>query len=353
MELLLDCLEAQQLTALNTWTGRRNAAYTYEQGQARTQLDYLFTRRSQATALMRSCRPLQFFPMAAWRLSNLHRPLVLKVDYRWRPQQASGGDQRVQVEQLKQDMKNHTPHYQAYVDDMNAELDQQHCLNMEAVNSILVKHTRQCYSACASVRRPYFESLEVQQVIKSKWHHLSCMRKNSRTDLKSMFGFWKHYLQFAKLKKASNQASRHARRARFEGMLHEVEQYEAQNNIHMMYKVVRRLAPKQPYKKVQIYHAQGHILSKTEEAQEIHDHFSRIFQGREPVVPAQGHVAQAFTADELLGVPEDSCQQSHTASLCARRCVASCCARPCQARSTVPPCPMVWPRPPCAIKLDG
>ena len=35
-ELLVDCLAAQQMTALNTWTGQHNAAYTYEQGQVRT-----------------------------------------------------------------------------------------------------------------------------------------------------------------------------------------------------------------------------------------------------------------------------------------------------------------------------
>ena len=50
-KVLQDLVRELQLTALNTWTGTKRQAYTFEHYKSRTQIDYVFMRRCQATRL--------------------------------------------------------------------------------------------------------------------------------------------------------------------------------------------------------------------------------------------------------------------------------------------------------------
>ena len=114
-DLLTDLLHAQQLLALNTWTGRRRQAYTYYNQQTKTQIDYILARRSQATSQMRQCRPLRDFPVAAWRTCGMHRPLQVNIDYTWRPPPSKArACAPVDIERIRDDMYQDTSYYRGY-----------------------------------------------------------------------------------------------------------------------------------------------------------------------------------------------------------------------------------------------
>ena len=88
---LQDMVIARQLVALNTWSGPRRHSFTYENQGRHTQIDYVFARRHQVTPCVRNCHPIPDFPITAWRQTGLHRPLVVSIDYVWKPAQLQAG----------------------------------------------------------------------------------------------------------------------------------------------------------------------------------------------------------------------------------------------------------------------
>ena len=70
-EVMVDLIVSKQLVAVNTWAGPRRRAYTFSHQGCYTQIDYVFVRRHQTTQQMRRCRPVDEFPITAWRQSGL------------------------------------------------------------------------------------------------------------------------------------------------------------------------------------------------------------------------------------------------------------------------------------------
>ena len=66
--IIRDMISELRLVALNTWTGNRRHAFTFLHHSSYTQIDYIFMRRYQASALHRTCRAIPNFPVAMWRL---------------------------------------------------------------------------------------------------------------------------------------------------------------------------------------------------------------------------------------------------------------------------------------------
>ena len=290
-DTLRDLLIANQLVAVNTWTGKRRQAFTYAGLQSRTQIDYILVRRPQATCCMRRCRPMSGFPVAAWRTCGMHRPLTMFVDYQWRPpSRPSESNYRVNVEQIRQDMDNAVNTFTHYKQALDTALAGVNTLNMELINQVILAVSHRYYPVQSTSHMPYHEHTAVQSVVKQKWSYLAAMRKYTGTTLKQVISFWHCLVKFRASKKAADKASRAARRAKYEQLLQEAEYYAARQNQHQLFRVIRRLAPKQKYKKVQIYAADGRVLSRAAEALEIRDHFAAIFQGPGPRLP-EGQVA--------------------------------------------------------------
>ena len=124
-EVIRVLLTAQQLIALNTWTGSRKHAFTYTCQQSQTQIDYILVRRHQVTRRMRMCRPLRNFPIAAWRTCGMHRPIHVDIDYEWRPTSTSSHKHtKINIEQIRHDMQQNTL---------------QNNLNMDAINQNILQ----------------------------------------------------------------------------------------------------------------------------------------------------------------------------------------------------------------------
>ena len=289
-EALTELLTSRQMVALNTWSGPRCSVYTFEwqrpEKQIRTQIDYLFARRHQVTNLMRKCKVVADFPVTAWRASGLHRPLLLCTDYRWRPlAKGQGLPGRVDEDALKKEMRQGTARFHCLQADLHTALDALPELDMDAINAILQECGHRQYPKTLQHNIAPYRSAMVTKVVNTRWQHLAAMRKHSSFGVTQLFQFWKHLSRFRALRREANKASRLARRSRIDDLLKEAERHARDQNMHKLYKIVRQLAPKQPYKKVQIYDAAGQMLSTAQEAAEIHSHFSAIFQGGSVVQP--------------------------------------------------------------------
>ena len=80
---MLQVVVSHDLCAINTWRGPKQQAFTYSMGAARTLIDYIFVRASDADRTAKGCLPLTAFPVAAWRLDGRHRAIIGSISTRW------------------------------------------------------------------------------------------------------------------------------------------------------------------------------------------------------------------------------------------------------------------------------
>ena len=74
---LLNILQTSHLCVLNTWTKPQHGQLaTYTFGKIATQIDFLVTRRRQASSEARRAQPLTSFPVGAWREGGNHHPIL-------------------------------------------------------------------------------------------------------------------------------------------------------------------------------------------------------------------------------------------------------------------------------------
>ena len=281
-EALRDVLIARHLVALNTWSGLRRQAFTFEHQGCRTQIDFVFARRHQVTTQMRQCKPLQAFPVTAWRQSGLHRPLAVALDYRWQPKPHTTVSRRVDIDAVAVAVQRQTPQLHAFQNEVLLSLQHQTITNTLDLHQVLYDCCVHHFPA-ASTRRLYaHQNSAVQQIVRSRWLHLQrgkLFRRLAATDLASAWRCWHHFARFRALRREANRASRQARKQRFEHLLLEAEHYASRNNTHKLYAIIRQLAPRQPFRRVKIYGDEGEILSRADEVDRLRGHFQNIFQG--------------------------------------------------------------------------
>ena len=83
--LLNEVVQQHSLCAANTWTCRRETSmHTYENGQQRTQIDYIFSRRQHADRISRNAKPIRNINSTPWRHGSRHLVLSLSLPTCWR-----------------------------------------------------------------------------------------------------------------------------------------------------------------------------------------------------------------------------------------------------------------------------
>ena len=282
-EALIDVMIAQQLVAVNTWTGSRRRAYTFEHQRHRSQIDYVFVRRHQVTQLMRQCGPLGDFQVTAWRLSGLHRPLQLQLDYRWKPRGRHAPGRRIDHDAIATAVVKRLPQLWDFQRDVQDVIAQDPEVDTLALHQVLYDCCLRHFPATPSRREYAHNHPEVQQVVHSRWEFLRrgrYYRRFAADDLLSAWRCWHNLARFRALRRAANKASRLARRQRVDHLLMEAEAHAQSCNPHKMYAIIRQLAPKQPFRRVKIYGPEGEILSKEAEADRLRTHFRAIFQAQ-------------------------------------------------------------------------
>ena len=82
---------------------------------------------------------------------------------------------------------------------------------------------------------------------------------------------------FKKQKKVVQRAGQESRRSKVDNLLNEAAGAAARQDIRGLYQVVRKLAPKQEYKRVQIHSKNGEILAPGEEMAELKVFFTNVY----------------------------------------------------------------------------
>ena len=194
-EALIDVMIAQQLVAVNTWTGSRRRAYTFEHQRHRSQIDYVFVRRHQVTQLMRQCGPLGDFQVTAWRLSGLHRPLQLQLDYRWKPHGRHAPGRRIDHDAIATAVVKRSPQLWDFQRDVQGVIAQDPEVDTLALHQVLYDCCLRHFPATPSRREYAHNHPEVQQVVLCRWEFLRrgrYYRRFAADDLLSAWRCWRN-----------------------------------------------------------------------------------------------------------------------------------------------------------------
>ena len=157
--------------------------------------------------------------------------------------------------------------------------------------------------------------------VKQMWLHrrraVEILTKSAT--MQAMFQAWKHLQQFMTLQRTIQKRGKFRRRQQYQEQVQQAEQAAKRGDQHALYKIIRKLAPKQSYKRVQLRGSLGQLLDPAAELQSFREYCSQLFKADEPAVALQRmcntyHITAAELQDAIL-------------SLRAHKAVPAGCAR--------------------------
>ena len=124
----------------------------------------------------------------------------------------------------------------------------------------------------------------VRGPIATMWATWRTLRATRGASLRSVLQIWRLRVRFRIQKKAVEKASREQRKLRVHTLLEQAETDDKAHNTRGLYSTVRKLAPKQRYKPLQVKTEKGICLSCREETAELKRFFGEVFCDKETVI---------------------------------------------------------------------
>ena len=322
-------LQTHGLVALNTW-GRRSKAHTYEvKGcrAARTQIDFILTRRGTADSAARTSHPRQDLHLCSWRGGGRHLAIQASVPsrcYQPRPQPVHKYDRDALVEAVQTGGPALDRLKQVAGEGIHkAETPM-------ALNQVLIEACQQVFPHRKQVPFIPWQQPETAHTLKDMW---SCYRQanqhareaqqtaremhNSvaaagirprreaagRTQalLSSLLSLWRSECNFKKLHARFRRSGRQLRKERSLRLLDVAEAAARAHNQKELFDVIRRLAPKQPRRRVQLRGETNQLLTNQQELSALVTFSEDLFQhDRPPLATAKLYDRYQLTAEQLM-----------------------------------------------------
>ena len=278
---LLNLVVSHDLCAVNTWRGPKQMAYTYSMGKARTLIDYVFVRVRDADSIAKGCLPLTSFPIADWRLDGKHRAMIGSLAATWKVRPTNKPQPQYNKEaMLEAYSKDPTL---AEVSSAFVGLMEQHRCTADKISDCLLQACCRVYPAVRAKCTEDRMSL-VRGPIATMWATWRTLHATRGASLRSVLQIWRLRVRFRIQKKAVEKASREQRKLRVHTLLEQAETDDKAHNTRGLYSTVRKLAPKQRYKPLQVKMEKGICLSCREETAELKRFFGEVFCDKETVI---------------------------------------------------------------------
>ena len=274
---LLHIAERHDLVALNTFHCR--PSFTFQHCASRTQIDFIFVRSGDAFGRAKRSRPLYDSSLMAWR-DTKHHPLIaeLSLPRHWWPAQTRSI--RYDRAALVQSYNLQTPQYQTF-----AEATVRHFADIKLGS---YDDMRDQLMICCAEHFPATKSRVPQPwnhpslsgYIKRMWAHYKLSRLYQRResfDIPTCFAQWHHASRFQAMHREAKRHGRLVKRERYLNQIQQAEEAAASHNAFVLYRIVRRLAPKQRFQTVQIRSDDGSILSHDQELGLLRSHFEKVW----------------------------------------------------------------------------
>ena len=274
-EQFLEVIRKHALYALNTWRGRR--LHTFTHLKYKTQIDYVFTRQSQATGPAKHAVPHHDFIVGAWR-DTKHYPVmgtVLVPKPTWQQRHAPRYDAPAILQEVQKPGVISKTIHARLTDTLSALPFDRY----DEIPQILHDLCGQYFLKAPEQYLPTPQQMELKQYIKTMWGHYKAAKTGIATDspLRGLLRRWRHLARYNKMRKESQKVGRRLKRERFQTYLDMAEEAANTSNTVALYKLFRKLAPKSRRQQVQIRDAEGMIVSEEAEEEHLRKHFEGVW----------------------------------------------------------------------------
>ena len=317
MEDLAQLMRTYGLVALNTW--RRHPpqakATTFRFGNTESQIDFLLVRRREATMQAKQAHPIRHFHVGASRQNGaIHFPLITVLQLRcphWVMRPAKSPPQ-ISVDSVLQALD-----YPTVLDHMLriAQVRQaisHHMATVGGVAGVEQLHAVLFQACCQAFPKPQTAPTEkpwlsqpVQLSVKELWARWRAFKQVRKNGLRGWFQAWRAWKNFDKQHREHQRRCKQARRAKLLTAMQEAQACAYKHDTRGLYQIVKRIAPKQAYRRLQLRDDRGLMLTPAEEADSLQMHFRTRFQAELPA-PSNAETTQqqdAITGPWLLAAP--------------------------------------------------
>ena len=281
-------MQTFRLTALNTWYPNPGGVHTFSFGKARSQIDYIMVRLSEASTLARQVKTLHQFQVGAARRGGAyHSPLQTNLAVS-KPYWVNTGhrtkpciDQEALLSALDHPNKAHNLQKIAQIRQVVATHVAHHS-DLQGVQSL----HQVLHDACCTVfpanktlitSAPPWQQPQVQAGVRNLWSKWRAFKQVRKHGLRGWFQAWRAWKDFDRNYRAHQQRCKQARRAVLLDAMYEAEQHAQTHNTRGIYQILKRLAPKQARRRMQLRGTDGQMLEPCAELDLLEQHFSRRF----------------------------------------------------------------------------
>ena len=274
---LLHIAERHDLVALNTFHCR--PSFTFQHCASRTQIDFIFVRSGDAFGRAKRSRPLYDPSLMAWR-DTKHHPLIaeLSLPRRWWPARTSSI--RYDRAALVQSYNLQTQQYQTFAEAAVRHFADAKLSSYDDMRDQLMVCCAEHFPATRSRVPQPWNHPSLSGSIKRMWAHYKLSRLYQRResyDIPTCFAQWHHTSRFQAMHREAKRHGRLVKRERYLNQIQQAEEAAASHNAFVLYRIVRRLAPKQRFQTVQIRSDDGSILSHAQELSLLRSHFEKVW----------------------------------------------------------------------------
>ena len=253
-----DILQTLDLQALNTWSA--DLGPTFHNDYTGTRIDFLCSRRQHADSSSKDVLYLTAFPLLPLQ-GTYHVPLITTVPRKWYTEhhRASSMWTREQRIQLHQEWVHNNPNIQRLqtavketLRDLDPEtlLDDYAGLNHQLLQATQPGHKHKDVPVHLHVVSP---SHTLQQ-------HMLALRHLHGTQVSALFSAWRHVTQITKARHIMKAGAKSARKRKLSYIFQVAADAEEAKDHHRLYQAIRKLAPKQKHKRIQLRSETGELL---------------------------------------------------------------------------------------------
>ena len=258
---LTNFVRTHHLASLNTWQVR--SPHTFEQGDSRTQIDFLLTKVSSSGGSAKQAAPLADFPLGSWKTGG-HLPLLAKIKpvRHWQLPGPRVKPLKHDSEALQQAVRQGLPittDMQRWVRD-----NIRHDMTPQDWDMLLSKATQHFFPKLP--KAPAAES-EDTVIARRMWRARRLSANSGPAPNPAA----------AALTIQHQKAVRQARKAKADAFLAEVDAAIHAGEQFVAKKVLKQLRPWQPSQKAQPKDSKGFLLSPTGELEELRKYAADVF----------------------------------------------------------------------------
>ena len=275
--------EALSLTVLNTWTRPTHKQLaTFRFGSLSSQIDFVIVRRAQADNEARRAQVMVDYPVAGWREGAKHFPAIASVPV---PKQHWQADAKTPMQQVDLPSVLHDLHHDPQAPRLQAfqEAVAETLHPSSDFDSVVLQAALQHYPRPP---RPQVAPTQPAKLANSARHMWQLFRqmRTQRFSMQGIMEAWKLWTRFAEAHRLHKQRANRRAKARRDELLAQAQDAATKGDLHQMWSVVKRLAPKTQFRRVQL-HKHGLIMAPEAELDWIATAFGERYGAEHSALP--------------------------------------------------------------------